>query len=305
MRDVLFQSWRAACLAATLIISAPAHAACPPPDESVESLTALKQSGFELDDAARRNALARDLLDCLADPDPTLRDGIGFEAYSVWLRGDLLEVATRVHMLEVLSAAMSSPTPDPAGFHAPFAALVLSEVARSDRIAPWMSQAQRAELVDAAARYVESVRDYRGFDPVQGWRHGVAHGADLLMQLGLNPALERPALDRLLAAIARQVAPVGEHAYVDGESERLARALLFIAQRGLHDDAAWKAWFDALVQPTPLASWSEAYASRAGLAKRHNLLSFLRVAYVGAREGGDPKFEVLVPHLREAMKALP
>jgi hypothetical protein len=290
---------------AAMLLPLSAGAACPPEGESRASLLALKQGEFRVEASERRNTLAPALLDCLADPDPVLRDGVAYEAYTVWLRGDQLDAATRLHLLDALSASLSGTDENDAGFRAPFAALVLSEVARTDRIAPWMTSEQRDALVDAASRYVESVRDYRGFDARDGWRHGVAHGADLLMQLALNPALDKAQLDRILGAIAAQVAPVGDHAWIDGESERLARPLLFVAQRALHSEAEWKAWFAALVAPAPLASWNEAYASRAGLAKRHNLLSFLRVAYVGAREGGDAKFEVLVPHLRDAMKAIP
>jgi hypothetical protein len=85
------------------------------------------------------------------------------------------------------------------------------------------------------------VRDYRGFVAGEGWRHGVAHGADLLMQLALNPALDKAQLDRILGRVARQVAPPGQ-AYVFGEPERLARPVLFAAARGLHTEAEWTAW---------------------------------------------------------------
>lgn len=278
---------------------------CPPAGETAASLGVLKTAGFELEDEARRERLARGLLACLGDPDPHLRDGIAYEAYTTWLRGGWIDTATRTDLLDALTTALAPEARDEAGFRQPFAALVLSEVARTDRIEPWMTPAQRATLLDAATGYMFALRDYRGFDPGQGWRHGVAHGADLLLQLALNPALDKRQLDRLLAAVAAKVAPAGEHAYVDGESERLARPVLFIAQRALHSEAEWKAWFDALVAPAPLASWQDAYASREGLAKRHNVLMFLRTTYVGAREGGDAKFEVLVPHVVAAMKAVP
>ena len=42
---------------------------------------------------------------------------------------------------------------------------------------------------------MKSMLDYRGFVPGAGWRRAVAHGADLLMQLALNPAVERTQLD--------------------------------------------------------------------------------------------------------------
>jgi hypothetical protein len=189
------------------------------------------------------------------------------------------------------------------GFRQPFAALVLSEVARTDRLAAWMTAEQRAQLVDKAALYLVSVRDYRGFDPREGWRHGVAHGADLVTQLVLNAGVDRAGIDRLLASVARQVAPTG-HAYVDGESERLARPVLYAAQRGLHTADEWQEWLLAVSAPAPLPDWGAAYQSREGLARRHDVLAFLYALYVNARESSDAKIQVLVPALQAAFKTL-
>ena len=194
---------------------------------------------------------------------------------------------------------------DPDGFRAPFAALVLSEVARIDRIAAWMSPKQRNALLVAGADYLVSVRDYRGFDAGQGWRHGVAHGADLLMQLALNPALDRAQLDRILAAVATQVAPAGEHAYTYGEPERLARPVIFVLKRGLHDDVAWSLWLQGVVAPAPMADWSGAFGSQAGLAKRHNTRAFLLALYAGLQEGGDEALRARVPAVVDALRKVP
>jgi antibiotic biosynthesis monooxygenase (ABM) superfamily enzyme len=296
-----------ACASMLSLVCAVAAASdeCRPAGYDREALDALKAQQFELSDGANRQAVAEALVACLADPDPSLRDGIAYEALSQWLRADQLHAATRRRLLAALTDAMSAVSADAAGFRQPFAALVMSELARTDRISAWLEPAERAALVETAASYVESVRDYRGFVTGEGWRHGVAHGADLLMQLAMNPALDKAQLDRILAAVASQVAPPGEHAWTDGESERLARPVLFVAQRGLHTGEEWKAWFVQLARPAPLPDWSHAFASREGLAKRHNLLTFLRAAYVGAREGGDAKFEVIVPGVVAAMKEIP
>jgi hypothetical protein len=182
---------------------------------------------------------------------------------------------------------------------------VLAEVARTDRIEPWLTGAQRGELVETAASYVSSIVDYRGFDPKAGWRHGVAHGADLLMQLALNPAVDRAGVDRLLGAIAAQVAPAGEHSYIDGESERLARPVLFAAQRGLYMPDEWSAWLLKVASPAPLPNWAAAFESRAGLARRHNVNAFFYVLYVNARESSDQNIQALIPGLQAALKTLP
>jgi hypothetical protein len=285
--------------------SQPAVAAdCPPAGFDRPALEALRSAKFEIADVTRRQALAEALLPCLADPDPVLRDGVAFEAYSTWMRADLLDRDTRIRLLERLIPMLAAKPADPAGFRQPFAVLVLSEVARTDRLAAWMTTGQRAQLIDAGVLYLTSLRDYRAFDPREGWRHGVAHSADLVTQLVLNSAVDRANVDRLLAAVASQVTPAGEHFYIHEESERLARAVLYAAQRGLHGADEWQQWLSKVASPAPFPEWGETYQSRAGLAKRHNLHAFLFALYVNVRESGDPKMQVLLPGLQAVFKTL-
>ena len=280
-------------------------ATCPPDGWTSDQLKALKVEEFKLDDPARRQALALGLLGCLSDPDPELRDGIGFEALSVWLRADSLDTATKLAAYEQLLIVLESTSPDSNGFAQPFAALVLSELARADRKAPYLSPAQRAALIEAGARYLETVRDYRGFDAREGWRHGVAHGADLMLQLAVNPVLDKAQLDRIFAAVASQVAPPGEHFYVYGEPARLARPLLYGALRGLHAEADWQAWFAKISSPAPMKTWREAFGSNEGLARRHNIRSFLLSAYSEIRDSKDEHLAKMLPAVNAALIAVP
>lgn len=297
--------WGGIAMAFGLLLgTARAADSCPPGGWTAEQLQALKSSEFKLDDATRRGRLALGLLDCLGSPDPALRDGIAFEAWSAWLRAGALDEATRLAALERLLPRIAPEAPAGAGFDAPFAALVLSEIARTDRVSPWMAPAMRERLLAAGTAYLASVRDYRGFDAREGWRHGVAHGADLMLQLALNPALDKPQLDRIFAALATQVAPEG-HAYVYGEPERLARPLLYGALRGLHTEADWKAWFEALATPGRAASWREAVGAPEGLARRHDLRAFLLAVYAEIAEEQRPALAAMRPAVQEALKNVP
>ena len=282
--------------------ASPAQAECPPPGWDLARLQSLKANKLEID-AAERDRLARGLLDCLASPDPELRDGIAYGAWALWLRGDQIDARTRRMALERLQAAIAPARADADGFEQPFSALVLSEVARTDRKKAWLTPAERAALVEASARYLESVRDYRGFTAGEGWRHGVAHGADLLMQLSLNPALDKPQLDRILAAVASQVAPRGQ-AYVFGEPERLARPVLFTAARGLHAESEWTAWLAQVAAP-PAGGWERALEDAEGLQRRHDVRAFLLGLYVGARDSENPGVQALLPGLRAQLEAVP
>lgn len=279
---------------------------CPPPGYSLTTLRQLQSVNFALKDSEARNSLALALLDCLSNADPEMRDRVAFEALSTWLRAQQLETATVVAIYARLVMQLESSQADPAGFTKPFAALVLSEVARADAAKPQLNAEQRKRLLAAATSYLTSITDYRGFNSVQGWRHGVAHGADLLMQLARNKALGKTELDSILNALASQVAPRGKHFYHYGEPERLAAAVLVIAQRAVHSKAQWQAWLQALSAPAPLPDWGAASSSQAGLAKRHNLMAFLLVMYRTLQESKDPKArELLLPALTAALRELP
>ncbi|HET9230674.1 MAG TPA: DUF2785 domain-containing protein [Vitreimonas sp.] len=295
MRYAIFA---ALLLGACATVPAAAQTQClPAAGFSRAELDALKAAEWQLPDEARRNALARALTACLGDPDPTLRDGIAFEAYAHWLRGRQLSNETMLWLADDLQARLTAP--EGAGFERPFAALVLSEVARADRIDAYLTPERRAQLVDAAVAYFSSVRDYRGFDEREGWRHGVAHGADVLLQLALNPALGRPELTQLRDAIATQLAPEG-HFYTYGESERMMRPIIFIAQRGVFTPEEWQEW---LVRETAVSA--DAFTSQAGLSRRHNMMVFLSLLYMQANLSANEADNALLPGATAALRALP
>lgn len=292
---------RRALVVLLALMSGMAQAACPSTEWSREALANWKAgSGAHLE-SGRRDALVSTLADCLASADPALRDGLGYEGLQALLRANALDHDRLRALRDRLRAMLDAP--DPQGVARPFAALVLAEVARTDRVSPWMRADERAAMVDHAAAYLSSVDDYRGFDATTGWRHGVAHGADWAMQLAMNPALGRAQLDRLRDAVASQVMPASGHAYVFGEPERLARPLLFIAKRGLHEEAEWTAWFAAL--SSRLDDKALAWQDAGWLAKRHDLAAFLAMLYLEADLSQDPGIARLRPGILAALKALP
>jgi len=279
---------------------------CPPAGFTKQGLLELKAAQFSTLAAAQREPLALALLACLANPDPQLRDEIAFESLSTLLRSQQVSPQIATVILQQLQPQLAADASDPAGFTKPFAALALAEVARMDRLKQFLSSQQWSGLLQAATRYVSGVRDYRGFDANAGWRHGVAHGADLLLQLSLNPRASKADLDSLLDAIASQVVPAGGHFYIYGESLRLARPFFFIAQRNLHSEQEWRAWLQAISRPDPLSGWEAAFKSQEGLAKRHNTVAFLTSVYLLLQENGTPATrERLFEPLRAALAAVP
>lgn len=297
---------RAVLGAAMLIVAAPASATpltgCRPLGMGKVELEALKASKWSMADTNRRDAFLLALTECTGATDPAYRDGIAFEATQAIIRKGGVNVPTLDQLADNLRRQLSEP--DPNGVRRPFAALNLAEVVRADRIAPFLTVERRKGLVEAATHYTQSIDDYRGFDPETGYRHAVAHAADLLMQLALNPALERSDLLQILDAVMSQAGPTST-SYITGESERLAAPVFFIAQRGVFSQSEWNDWFAALSGPGELGSWDRYWLNPKAIARKHNLQAFLLAIYVSADASDNPAYKPLAEASLKAIKTLP
>lgn len=287
------------------LFAAHAASACKPLGMSKAELRALKAAEFEIANEKERERFAFALLECLASPDPELRDKIAYEAYVALMRGENLDAEVVRRLGGELIVILQKEESDPNGFEKPFAALVLAEVARTDRVGDTLNDEGRQALVDAAAAYLTFVTDYRGFDDTEGWRHGVAHTADLAMQLAFNTKTSAAQLQNLRDAVMVQIIPDTTHFYIYGEPARLARPILVMAMNEAFTEEEWAAWFAALADPAPLENWGEAYESKRGLARLHNLKAFGQAVYVNADASENEKLKVLVAPALELLRALP
>jgi hypothetical protein len=278
-------------------------ALCLSSNMTVEQMESGKNDAYSSLNKHAKTDMASALVNCLGHPDPAIRDGVAYEGLTSLLRSNSLPKddirIIRDQLLSMIGAH------DPEGFAGPFAALVLSEVARTDRVEPYLTDAELEQFVQAASTYVAGVNDYRGFSDSGGWRHGVAHGADWIMQLSLNKALTEAQANTLLQAIRVQVPSGDEHAYIHGEPGRLARPVLFIAMRGDLTEQDWTNWLSPLVDPAPMSGWGDAYKSEDGLARLHNVKSFLQALYVSASVSANEDVKTLILPVTEALQTLP
>ncbi|MBH9553784.1 DUF2785 domain-containing protein [Inhella gelatinilytica] len=273
-----------------LLVAAAVHATPTCPDRStVEQARAADQ----------REALLPALVQCLGSTDPTQRDALGFETLSLWLRGKQLGPNAHLRLLAELEGQWLL---DDNGVRRSFVLLSLAEVARSDRIQPWLSTEGRRALLDSALQRVQAWSDYRDFDDTVGWRHGIAHGADLLLQLALHPAHGPAEQAQILTALGSQVLAQGQHAYQAGEGARLARATIWALIKSDWNDARWRAHLQRLAGGLgPDTNWS-----RARLIRLHNWREFLWPLYVALQEQPDAALKArYLPALQEQLRRLP
>lgn len=283
------------------LLNANSFAACPPNGMSLSTLEHLKATKWQIEEPTQRQQTALALLACLSDPNPQLRDEIAFEALSFWMRSELLSIDT-VHQIreQLLKSMADASITDTQGFSKPFAALVLAEVARIDRRKTFMSEVQRQEMVEIAALYLSNLHDFRGFDENSGWRHGVAHAADWMMQLSLNPALNKAQHETILVALAQQIRNQ-QHFYIYGEAERLMTPVFYLALRSTLTSSEWDAWFVSLLT----TNLDLKKTSQASLARKHNLNAFLSALYINLQESKQAALqEKMLPIVIRSMKKL-
>jgi len=265
----------------------------------------LKLNNFEINDQHEKQNVAINLSYCLNNPDPDIRDGIAYQAISKWARDDQLSVHSLNTLFDRLLKILSAPNKDPLNFEQPFAALVLAEVVRVDRIKPYLKAEQRQNVVETTYNYMSNIDDYRGFNNEDGWRHAVAHTADLVLQLSLNDQLNKQQLDLLAETLKSQVIAHKNHSYTFGEPRRLAIATVYLFLNDEFTKSEWREWLQPFSEPTPLKNWQEAFKTEAGLAKLHNTRAFLQALYALVGESKNEQLIMMKNDIVNALKQLP
>lgn len=282
---------------------------CPKGSMDKAFFQSIKASNFAPPSSPSADEVALVLLDCLASPDPELRDTLAYDIVGRWIRRGVLKPDTMKRMAQSLEPNLKlglGEAGTPTVFRRTFSALVLADLVSQDNRAPYLEASAVKALLEAALAYLPSERDLRGYDNQLGWMHGVAHGSDLLFRLAQSKHVETKDLPRVLEAVASKVAPTGEHFYNFGEDERLARPVIAVLARGAPSAKDWSEWIERRVMnPAPLGSWDDAYSSTAGLAKRHNTKLFLLSLNLYLTLGGASNAKDLLPAVNTALERLP
>ncbi len=217
---------------------------------------------------------ALSLVDCLGSENSELRDGIGYELFTYWLRNEKLSEQSKRELLISLSENLTQASKN-YSLSRSFSALVLSELVRADNLAPFMANEERGKLLQTTIDALVSESDYRGLIDGLGWVHPVAHLSDILWRFSLHESISQAQADLILAAI-RTKAGVSASGYITNEGDRLARpAAVLIARSALPTEQiiAWLGSFETNQAGKP---WLDSFASSKGMNELHNTKLFIR-----------------------------
>ncbi|MCR8848457.1 DUF2785 domain-containing protein [Rossellomorea sp. SC111] len=113
-----------------------------------------------------------------------------------------------------------------------FSSLVIAVILYKDNEDDFLPRDAVYKTKDHLINYINSENDLRGFVPVKGWAHSIAHVADAFDELILNKKIEQKDYIDMLPPLWEKIL-VSESVYVHGEDERMVTPILAMLEKGL------------------------------------------------------------------------
>ena len=227
-------------------------------------------------------SLTPELLSYLGSTDPELRDELAYAILVEWVERDLYTPDDLRRMVAGLSANLEigiGETETDSVFLRAFSILALALIVYYDNKKSFLKSEEVETIFDKGIQYLVAEKDPRGYVPVKGWAHALAHTADLLLVLTENRHTDAAQHLRILNGITDKLITATNWVYVHGEDDRLSAAVLAVFQHGLLDPPAISVWLDSLTNPKG-GSWKGAWTREESTRAFFNVRNFLRSLYL-------------------------
>jgi hypothetical protein len=223
----------------------------------------VKKNKFALPTGHAVLPLTEELFSYLASTDPELRDTIGLEAFYHWLDQGLYSVddvrGFVPRLIANLKIGLGETESDFVFLHS-FSILWLALIMENDTKKPALMDEEIASILEAALAYFAAERDLRGFDPVKGWAHAIAHSADLFVALARSSHTDVGDHIKILDCVADKLRDATNWTYIYGEDARLAVAVVEVFVRGTLSVDQVKNWLAFLSTDWNNSWWDEGRA---------------------------------------------
>ena len=248
----------------------------------------ISRNDYKIPDGYKVEDLTKTLFAYLGGTDPGLRDDTAYIVYANWLKQDLYtkeEIQRHIETLLVNLKKGIGETESDSVFLRAFSVLLLAEIVHNDNKKSLFEKELIKTILEKGLWYLEAEKDPRGYIPVKGWAHALAHTADLMMVLGRNRHLTNGDLVRILQGISNKVMQPNHYVYIHREDERLANAVIQIFQRALLSDDEVEKWANSFLQ-RDLFTYEGSYQEEVGRVYQNarNLLRSIHVQILSQAE---------------------
>lgn len=242
----------------------------------------LARNDFQVPTGYTITNLTELLFSYLGSTDPELRDDIAYTVYANWLKREMYsrdELKSHVEkLLSNLEKGIGETESDTV-FLRTFSILLLAEIVHNDNKKQVLEKDQIKRILEKGLWYLDAEKDPRGYIPVKGWAHALAHTADLLLVLARNRNVDEADLSRMLSAISAKIIHSSNHVYIHGEDERLAGAVIEILRRDLIPLGQVEIWSKSFTEPDG-KEWKGAYVEEERNRAYQNTRNLLRSIYL-------------------------
>lgn len=268
---------------------------------------AIQKNAYTIPEGHSLKSLTPELLSLLGNTDPELRDDFAYAILVEWVEHDLYSPDELRQIIAGLSANLGGGIGEietDSVFLRAFSILALALIVYYDNQKSFLSPEEVKAILDKGLQYLAAEKDPRGYVPVKGWAHALAHTADLLLVLAENKNTGAAEHNLILSEITHKLVNATNWVYVHGEDDRLSAAVLTIFKRGLLELSAIEEWLDSLINPES-GSWKGAWTKEESTRAFFNLRNFLRSLYLQVTtENEIPQQDKLEKILLEAIQNL-
>lgn len=238
----------------------------------------IMKSDYEIPAGYSVLTLTDELFSTIGSTDSELRDSIGLEVFYNWLKKGFFSADDlRRFTLELIGNLQKGIGEDEGDsvFLRSFSALWLSLIIDRDNEVLQLEQKDIASILDAALEYFTMEKDLRGYVPVKGYAHALAHASDLFGALAESKLTGAEEHLKILGCIARKMEHSTSGVFLYNEESRLARAVIGIFARATLSIDQIKDWLTSLRNP-----WNGAWQDRELTIAYNNGRNFLRSLYL-------------------------
>ena len=269
---------------------------------------AIVENECNVPDGYTPSKLLPELFENLGSLDSELRDDLTLTILSNWLETRKFTTEEMVGLIDPLKENLKiglGENGTNSVFQRTFSVITLAELVHVDNKDPYLTHVEVLDILEAGLEYLEKERDLRGYVPVRGWAHAVAHTADLLMVLSRSEHCSERELRIILESISARLINSGHALYTHDEDERLVNVLMELLNRNLVSPHSLTNWVKSL-SLAETGGWKDAYLDPSGNMARHNVKTFLRSLHyrLVKAETAPPHSDILIASLREGLKVI-